>query len=199
MTEYKSKLSEALEARERKLHVFDLESFFGIGEKPLPKLGMWLNSKEEQDLAVKAALRYVAKDTAGIEFARNDPDLTSDAKTIEILYLACRDADNPKYPAFPSPGWMRKHLHTGQLAVLLNLYNEVVKHDGSLLWEIDSDRVEAISSLCAAASATDVPEQVLANLSREYLTQLVVMISCKLDEARKASTAIQSEDVQDRS
>ena len=185
----RSALALAIEARPRTMHTFPLVGFTGLGDKPIGSVGVWVNTKAEQDESVIAAHRRIADETSDAVLARTDPDLTLDAKTLEVLFRACRDADDSRYPAFPGTSWMREHLTTTQIGGLLNLYNEVVKRDGGIEADIGDERVEAYARLAADNAGTDIPEAVLATCGREYLTQLVVLLSVKLDDARRALAA----------
>jgi len=177
----KSKLAMAIESRVRKVHEFEVHGFFGLGEKPIHKIAIWVNVKAEQDRALAAAYEVVKGLTQDAE-ARKDEDLLIDAKTTQILFNACRrceegDDDKNRYPAFPSPEWMRKHLTTDQLAVLLNLYHEVRRREAPVPWEIDHAQVMANAKLCADHFGTDLPDTLLAVQSREWLTQAFILLA----------------------
>lgn len=185
---HRSKLAEAIEARERKTHPFDVADFFGLGDKPLLRLGIRVNTKSEQDAAIVAAYKRIENETKnGAELARDDSDLTTDAKTIEVLFRACRDPEDPKYPAFPGPMWMRDNLTTDQLAIILNLYNEVVRYDSPIDFGLDDDRIEAIAAMASKNADTLVADQILASYDREFLIQVVILLSVKLQLARSGA------------
>mgnify|MGYP004336917647 CR=1 FL=1 len=172
------------------MHRFDVADFFGLGDKPIRRIGVRVNTKQEQDDAILAAYKRIDAETKnGAELARDDADITTDAKTIEVLFRACRDADDPKYPAFPGPAWMREHLTTDQIAIILNLYNEVVRYESPIRYELDDDKVEAIAKMASENAATDVADHVLAVYDREFLIQVVILLSVKLSLARNDEAA----------
>ena len=179
MSEHISELAKAIGERTRAIHEFDVAGFFGLGGKPIPKVAIWVNVKSEQDRSIVAAHKYVAEASGDSDGAKRDLDLLSDSKAIEVLFRACRDVADPKYPAFPGPQWMRDHLTTHQVSVLLNLYNEVARRESNPP-EVTSDIVEAYANLAAsAAGVVDMPESVLAGLNREELAQLFVLLAMK--------------------
>lgn len=184
--EHKSAFAKALEERARKAHEFEVADYFGLAGKPIPKLAIWVNTKSEQDKAIVAAHKYVAIVAGESEAAKRDGDLLADAKLVEILFRACRDASDTRYPAFPGPQWMRDQLTTQQIASLVNLYNEVAKRDGTGLKELSAAMVEAYASMAADNAGSDMPDVVLAALSREELTQLFVLLSVQWKAQRAA-------------
>lgn len=192
-TEGKSALALAIETRRRKAYEFSVQGFFSLGEKPIHKIAVWVNTKFEQDKAVVAAHQVVQQLTAEAESARKDEDLLLDTKTTQILFQACRRAeagDEEKgymYSAFPSPEWMRKNLTTDQLAVLINLYNEVRRKEAPIQSSITLEQVESVSKMCAENAASDVPEAVLAIFDREWMTQAFVLLSMKLKRLQHES------------
>lgn len=183
--EHKSALALALEARERKVHPFDVTGFFGLGGKPMPQLAIRVPTKGEQDAAVVEAHRHAAAISGPVEAAKSDGDLLDDAKIVEVLFRMCRDANDPKCPAFPGPRWMRERLTTDQLGALMNLANEVRRAEAPGPQTIDDDLLEAFVSTAAFAAGSALPEAALAGCSREWLSQAFVLLSCKLQEARR--------------
>lgn len=180
IVERKSPLALALEARERKLHVIEVGGFFGLGDKPVHRLAVRVNTKAEQDSAIVAAHAYVADKTKGpgSEMARADADLLTDAKAIEAVWRACRDPDDPRYPAFTGgPQWMREHMSTDQIAVLLNLVNDTAAQESPLRQELTAEHVGSLAQLCADHAGSDVPAHVLATLSHEGLASAFTMLA----------------------
>jgi hypothetical protein len=176
-----------LVSQERKLHERDVSGFFSAGGTTVPKIAFWVSTKAEDDAAVAAAHAYVAKVAGESAAAKDDADLVLDAKAVEILWRVARDPADPNYPAFTSPGVMREKLSTDKIATLLNLYNEVRALEGPAPAKIDDAEVEAIAELCAKHAGTDAPDTFLAGCSRVLLTQMLVLVSVKLAEARRAA------------
>ncbi len=183
----RSPFEEFLLSQERTLHVRDVSGYFSAGDKPVPKIAFWVSTKEEDDAAVSAAHAYVAKVAGEQAGAKEDADLILDAKAVEILWRVCRNPDEPTYPAFTAPSVMRSKLSTDKIATLLNLYNEVRALEGPPLAKIDEANVEAIVELCAKHAGTDAPDTFLAALPRVVVSQLLVLVSVKLAEARGAA------------
>ena len=197
----KSALALAIEARPRKAYPFDVSGFFGLGDLPILRIAVRVNTKVEQDNAIAAAYQVVNKvaEHSG-DRAKNDDDLLLDAKAIHALFHACRrcepanpekgtpsdEDDGYRYTAFPGPQWMREHLTTDQLAVLLNLYHEVRRTEGPTRWDVTTEQVDALAVLCAESAESDIPEAMLASCSREWITQAFVILSLRLKEVRDA-------------
>jgi hypothetical protein len=145
-----------------------------------------------QGSAVVAARSYARKKIQGdpdSEAAAEDPDLLDNAKAIELLARCCLrpEPDDPKskvlYPVFTGSGWMRDHLSADDLAYLVNCLKAAARSFSPLRSDIDYGAVTKLARACWAARDTDVPEAVLADCDREYLTQVVVLLSCQLADA----------------
>lgn len=186
----KSELALAIEQRERKLHEFEVQGFFGLGDKPIHKIGMRVAFKDDEDRALIAAHTWMKQKAGELDEALRDNDLIGDTKLVEILNRVCFSVEEKTkagvpYPAFPSPQWMKSNLTTDQLAVLINLYHEVRKVEGPMLWDIGLDKVREIAEACYAHRAGPIPEQLLAPCSREWLTSAFVLLSIDLAVANR--------------
>lgn len=174
----KSRLQTALEQRERYEHSFDVAGFFRASGD-LPALVMHVPTKAEEIRSIMMAYKDAAdlSSAAGgaAEEAKRDADLVQELKTINVLWHACRDADDPKRPAFEHPLWMRDNLDSDHLGTLLRLLEECRKHRGPLPWDVDEAQVTAVREGCVQAWETEVPERVLAVMDHTYLTSLTVM------------------------
>ena len=73
--ETKSEIALAIEQRERKFYEFEVEGFFGLGERSIPKLAIRALTKHEENLALVAAHDWAKKYSKGDEDARSDDDL----------------------------------------------------------------------------------------------------------------------------
>lgn len=185
----KSKLALAIEQREREVHEFDVQGFFGLGNKEVSRVGIRVNTKAEEDFSVVSAHKYVKAVSEGIEEAREDLDLLNDSKAIEALFRACKEVndeaegpDRHKYPAFPGPKWMRSNLTTDQIAVLLNLYHEVRRRHTPTSWEITIDEIMMYAEAAAKSSHTNMPDQFLAQKAPEWITQAFIILSTRFFE-----------------
>jgi hypothetical protein len=180
-----SELTKILDARQRKAHRFDVSGFFGLGGKAIPEVAFLVPTKAEEDGAVVAAHQHARERAGTDEMARHDPDILCDAKIVEVLFRTCKvpveDPGAIPYPAFSGgPQWMRKHLTSDQLACLHNLLTEVKRSESPLRSELDHETVEAVARGCWAARHTEIPEAVLADCSREWLTQAFTLLAMRL-------------------
>jgi hypothetical protein len=182
----KSKLALAIEQRERKSHEFDVQGFFGLGDKEIHKVAIRVNTKAEEDAAVVAAHKYAKAISEGLVDAKQDGDILSDGKAIEALFRACRAAGEKSddesrlkidYPSFPGPQWMRKNMTTDQIATLLNLYQEVRRVEAPVPWTLTIDEVLNMAKVCAKASDTDIPDGYLGSRPKEWVTQAFIILS----------------------
>jgi hypothetical protein len=189
-TEHKSALALALEQRERPVHEFEVQGFFGLGNKEIHKIGIRVNTKSEEDDAVVGAHRNVRqKASNGAESALDDPDLINDSKAVEALFRACREVgeDGDKkymYPAFPGPSWMRSNLTTDQISTLLNFYHDVRRREAPEGWNITVEEIEDLAEACAHTSGSDYPDIALISRPQEWVVQAFIILSVKYMEMK---------------
>jgi hypothetical protein len=185
----KSPLAEALQKRKQKPYPFVVNGIFGLGGKPIHKIHLRVPTNDQKERAITAARGRLRELANGDEGLLDDPDVSNDAKTRELLQLVTTDEDD-KIQAFYGGAWMAKHLTDDQIGLLLNLLNEVRRKEGPISWDLSDVKVEAIVDLCVRASSSEIPERVLANYQREFLTSLVVLLSLKLYEARNPTVKV---------
>lgn len=173
-----SKFAEALIQKGRTPHVFEAGTHFGLGDLPAGRIAVRVATKAEQDRAIAGAHDY-AKQVADKTGADRDPDLLEDAKSAFIAFEVCRDPDDAKQPLFLSPRDMLERLSSEQIAILVNLANEVRWKEAGRP-EITSDAVMALSEACAKHAGDDIPEAILARFNREFLTHAFVIQSAEL-------------------
>lgn len=184
--EYKSPLMQAIEARARKTHLFQVNEFLGLPGPEVHHIEIRVATKEEENRAVDLAHSFV-KANASNEESRKDPDFLDDVKSCHILHTVCREAGNAELGgAFLGCEWMVKHFTTDHIACLLNLYREVRKAEGPAPKELNDETVEAILGACgqSARDGEEVQAWTLANCNRETLSELVLAASVKLAVAR---------------
>jgi hypothetical protein len=180
VSEFAAGLKERSDSRE--VVEFDVNGFFGPGKKPLPKVGIRVPTKAEQDRAWIQSKAYVESLCKDVESAKNDEELLQDARAAFIVNEVCRDVNDPKYPAFPSGKYLCENASTDQIAMLLNLHTEVrANSNGNKLVLSDSDVFVMAADCVVAAKEGDVPEASLAMYSREFLARAFVILSKKLD------------------
>ena len=176
---------------DRPVEAFDVAGFFGLGDRPIPHIGIRKPTQTEQDRALVQAHKYVEALTTGAPSAAQDEDILRNAKMAAIAAEFCRAVEpvpgkpgewRPTgYPAFPSAKWMMSTLDPERISVLLNLANEYRARTAPSPAEIDDVTVEAYLSVCVTAAE---PEYSLVGLSREYVVQLAIIAATKLAAAR---------------
>jgi hypothetical protein len=185
----KSPLANALAARKQKAHPFVVNGVFGLGGKPIHKVHLRVPTNDQKERAVAAARNRLRERANGDEGLLDDPDVSNDAKSRELLQLVTTD-EADQIQAFYGGDWMARNMTDDQIGQLLNLLNEVRRKDGPISWDLSDVRVESIVDLCVRASNSEIPERVLSNYQREFLTSLVVLLSLKLYEARKPGVQV---------
>jgi hypothetical protein len=190
------RLDLSIEADGAFVRCYEITNLFGVGNRPIRAIGIRLNRKREEDAAVVAAHKYAARITSDAGDARDaamrDMDLLGDAKVVQALWRACREVVDPsdlskgigKHPAFTTDDWMRDNLTTDQLAMLMNLYAETRKAAYPERWDLSEDRIEALLTMAAKTSESDIPEAMLAPYAREQVTHAFVYAAERLHETR---------------
>jgi hypothetical protein len=163
----------------------EVSGFFGLAGAPVRVVRFVVLRKQEENDALRAAHQYVKQQAAGNDSAANDPDMMIDAKCVECLFRSCKDPTSGR-SAFPGPQWMRDNMTGDQIAVLMNVYNEVRAKCGPIDYRLDREHIDAIVSSCARAAGTDLPDLVLERFPREVLTSLVVLLSQEIVTMREA-------------
>ncbi len=157
------------------------------------KIRFVVNSKAQEDQAIinaYAELDEAAKKAGGAaEVLRFDPEFLTDFKTVQALHAACKDPNDPEYPIFPTPTWLKENLTSQELSYLLNLYNACKLEAAGIPQELDRERVDAYRDAMVAAFDSDVPERTLAMLPREQLTTLAVMMAKHWHDEREGFIA----------
>jgi hypothetical protein len=178
--EPKSAIVEAIEERaaNRPLEAFDISGYFGPGEKPIGNVLIRYATKSEQDDALDKAHAYTKK--LADEDARKDVEIVQDAKLAAIAWYCCRDATNPKYPAFPSPTWMYQNMSAAQIGALVNLCNSVKAKHAGLPATLEPETFDRVVTACSELGASDIPERILAGWERETLVSAFVLASMRL-------------------
>jgi hypothetical protein len=179
--EHVSEFAKAVAARfaERKATPYDVDGFFGLGSKPIPRIGILTPTKRQEVAAIDQA-HALAKELCGQEEARSDADVLNDAKAACIVFAACRDIKDQRYPAFPGPRWVYDHVTGDQLGAVMNLVNGQRVKDSPSPLEVSDDQVEAYAVVCSTHVGTGLPSVQLSGCPREYLEYLVVALSEKL-------------------
>jgi len=178
--------AQAWETVGRVVEPVSVDGFFGLADKPIPKIGFRIPVVAEQRASIEAA--HAAVKNAS-ESAKLDPDLLDNEKLIELLYRACMTpevgANGIVYPAFPGPDWMRKNLTADHLAVLYNLLMMVRQQHGPRGREVDEQALESLTEELANRGLSDYAERRLAPYNHAELSLFLVALATKLKFARE--------------
>jgi hypothetical protein len=193
-SEHKSAFALAIEEAEkaRPVEPVDLSGFFGLADRPLPRVGIRVPTITEQNRALVAAHVYVDGIARESESAKADLDILHNAKQAAIAAEFCReleeDTENPGtfkptgYPAFPAARWCMDKLDAEKVGVLVNWCNEIRAKRAPSPVELDDATVEAYFTVCSTA---DEPEYSLVGCTREYMVQLAILFAHKLAASRQ--------------
>lgn len=204
--EYVSPIAAAINARLRKVYEFDISGFFHLDGAAIPKIGVRVPNKGEQDGAILRAHADITKFTKDAETARNDEDIVRDRKLVHIIQKAFLDpapkpdpADptNPKkafyYPAFESPQWIVDNLTTEQIGTLINLLNAVRAKESSEPEVLDDTTVDTFHNMAVGPASSEVVGEFLAGCGREFVIQLYVVEAIRLHAARAEAGVLMAE------
>lgn len=196
---YESALAKAIRAMTRNCTIYPVSGFFGLGNKPIHKIAIRVNVKSEEDTALVQAHRYVADLAAGVESAKQDGDLVTDAKTRHALVVACREVvttvaedgtetdEIRNWPAFPGPAFLADHCTTDQIATLLNLYNQTRAEQSGWFDSFDDETVASLLNIAADSADNPLCRVMLAQMPREQIQKLLVVAAHQLREAKRAA------------
>lgn len=147
-----------------------------------------LNKKKDDNLALVAAHAQIARQAkhaeGGEDAFRSDPLVTNDEGTIQALYRACRDPDDPSQNLFITPSFMRDKLDTWTLNGIVNLYNECIARMLGLPLAEELDLDAERDKLVAAFDTANLPELLLTKYTREVLTNLLCLFALRWDTER---------------
>jgi ssRNA-specific RNase YbeY (16S rRNA maturation enzyme) len=141
-----------------------------INDEPVGKIAMRVLTQEEQMICTAAAEEVVRKH---MKDARKDElgyeRLFTDAVCVEVLYRACRDADDPTNTVFPTPKDIRSALTTEECAKLFEHYITIQLELGPTVATMSDEEMEAwIDRLVEGGSA--FPLDLLSSDQRKLLT-----------------------------
>ncbi len=114
---------------------------------PMGQIAIWILTQEESMICQKAAdqhARAMLKENSprNGEPVQGYEDLYRNEAANQVLYRACRRPNDLKYPAFPSPGEMRKHFSSDEIGVLMNHYNTIRAQLGPIIAELTMDELD---------------------------------------------------------
>jgi hypothetical protein len=193
VSDKKNKWADCLAGRERQYRDVDLAGMFNHDGTPVPRARVYILTKHEEIEAVKAAHAEAAREATGAEdgaaACKDDPEFTTDMKTVQALWRAFRDIDDPTQDAFASPRWMQEKFTAHQIGYLLNTYNQCKLDVSGLGLKLDAEQLAAYRDGCVAVFDSTLPEQLLAPLPREHVTTLALMLAKGWHDEREALIA----------
>ena len=102
----------------------------------------------------------------------------SDQRALHLLSIACRRADDPRFPAFPTAASVRQRLTDDEVSVVVLAYSAFRRLSGPVVVELSPEECEAwLRVLKVRGSAARV---LLAALSDEAKIDLVLHLVDKL-------------------
>ena len=97
-------------------------------------------------------------------------------KALHLLSLACRQPDDPRFPAFPKGELVRAQLTDDEITVALTAYAQFRRESGPIIAELTPDEMEAWIKLLVEGGSR-FP---LARCSGEVLIDLIMYLVSKL-------------------
>lgn len=143
-----------LASAERPFKLVDFPRVTPDGQ-PLGQIAIRILTQEEQMVCSAAAEELARKH---VKDGRKDElgyeRLFTDAVCVEVLFRACRDAENPRNPAFPTPKSLREALTTDECGALFSHYLTVQLELGPTVIHMTEGEIEAwISRLVEGGSS----------------------------------------------
>jgi hypothetical protein len=207
MTEHKSKLAQALEARKPHRKVFENLEIPGIDGG---KICFQLPRNDGTTRSLTEAYKMREEDSTGKtekgERVASHPDVAGNERhfnglhTIATLYHVSRDPEKPDdFPAFPSPRWMRANLQNHEITYLTNLYNSFVAevYPGGIEKLNSTEELLNFARACAVGWKTDAPDLALkhANFSHEVLAECFIRLAVVWEELDRENKTIVAENL----
>lgn len=112
-------------------------------------------------------------------------DVFQNCAAVQILFRACRDADDPKRPAFNTPHEIAAGLTNDEIGVLQHHYLTVQSELGPIVATMTGDELEAWI-VALGEGGTAIP---LGSLSWGMLTTLVLTMASRLRSLQTASSS----------
>jgi len=134
----------------------------GPDEQPIGKCKLWVLRESELHVA-RAQADIAAREIMGkgaprgTELSFGYEDIYRNELAIQLVAMACRDADDPKFPVFPSAKSARQALTTDELGVLSTAYEQFRVESGPMLSDMTLDEMEAWASKLQEGGASFGP------------------------------------------
>jgi len=160
-----------------------------------PRIAIQVLTQEEQMVCAAAAEDFTRKSflsrDKSVQLPRDGEahqgydDLYRNAAAIEILFRACRNPDDLKKPAFPSPALMRAEFTNDETGVLMSHYHSTQSELGPIVARMTKEEVDAFVDRLVA-SGDRFP---LDLLSPEVLKSLLTSMASRLRSLQTDSSS----------
>lgn len=160
----------------------------GADGRPVGQVAMAILTHEESMAAQLAAARLVQERLKTQN--PNDPgyqDLYSNQAAIEVLYRACKRVGDMRYPFFPSPGELRRHMTADEIGVMMTAYNRARAELGPIISHMTPQDLEAWTDVLIQGA--EVTGSFLDYWSSDAKNQLLQHLGSLLLASRTASTS----------
>lgn len=153
-----SKLWAALQQAPRPFRVIDFPRQGPTGE-PVGQVAIWVLTQEELMIASAEAEKFAREKLKAVDSINRESfgydNLYAHEASIQILYRACRDVDDPeRRSAFPSPGHIRQHMTSIEVGTLFAHYLTVQAELGPLAATLSDEEIDAwITRIAEGGSA----------------------------------------------
>lgn len=143
-----SELWRALTALPRPTRAMPLPIYKPGTEEPIGEVQVWPLTQEEQMAANAAADKFTKellkdpqkKDEANLGYHHT----YTNEVAVQVLFRACRDKDDTKRPAFPSPNLMRQKFSTDQIGVMFHSFCTIQSELGPIRAHLTQEETEAL-------------------------------------------------------
>lgn len=165
-----------LSSTERPFKLVDFPRLNAEGEA-VGQMAVRVLTQEEQMISTVAAedfCRKYLKDAKKDELGYSR--LFSDAYCVEVLYRACRDADDPQRPSFPSPKSIREQLSIDECGKLFEHYLTVSLEFGPLVSQMSDDEMEAWIDKLAEGGSAFLFDTLSSDLQRVVLMHMAYQL-----------------------
>lgn len=163
----------------------------GPDGKPVGQVAMFVLTQEEQMICAAAAEKFAKeklkdpkKDEIGYE------TLYSNASVVEILFRACKDADDTTRPAFPSPGAIRVQLTADECSALFEHYLSTQLEFGPIITQLSKEEYDAWIERIAQGGLAANPFPLL---SSEMQKVLAYIMACLIVSFRNSASSAGSQ------
>ena len=102
----------------------------------------------------------------------------SDQRALHLLSIACRRADDPRFPAFPTAASVRQRMTDDEVSVVLLAYSAFRRLSGPVVVELSPEECEAWRRVLRARGSA--ARMMLAELSEEAKSDLLLHLVDRL-------------------